>query len=87
MTKVISNRLCAARRLQMAYLITALARGKLVRERRTQTASAAVLAMKLAEEGGLEVTIQDERGQSLDIEAFRRRYLPPLGSPRAGAST
>ena len=64
------------------FVVSAWRKGEPVRDRRVQKASAAVLAMRLVGEGCTEVTITDEKGAPLDIEAFRRKHLPPLNGPR-----
>jgi uncharacterized Ntn-hydrolase superfamily protein len=76
-----------ARDSTVTYLITAVVRGQFVGKRRTQKASAAVVAMKLQAEGGTDVTIRDETGQNFDIEAFRRRYIPLSYATSLGPSS
>lgn len=84
MIEVISNRFCATRRLRMAYVITASRRGEPVRNTRMQRASAAVLAMRLADEGCDDIVIMDGTGVRLSIVEFRHKYLSGRSGPWRG---
>ena len=66
------------------FVVSAWRKGHPVRDRRLQEASAAILAMRRVSEGCTEVTITDEDGAPLDIEALRRKHLPPLGGLELG---
>ena len=69
---------------RMAYFVIASRRGEPVRNTRLQRASAADLAMRLAEEGCDDVAIMDGSGARLTILEFRRKYLPDLVGPQLG---
>ena len=71
----------------MTYVVKALDEGQPVRATRVYSSSAAVLAMNFRAKGYTAVTILDTEGRPFDLEAFRRRYLPPLNGRRLGPPT
>ena len=81
MIEVISNHLLPARRVRMAYVVTASKRGEPIRNTRLQSASAAVLAMKLDEEGCDDIVLMDGTGARMSIKEFRRKYLTGRDGP------
>lgn len=68
------------------FIITASRRGQPFRATRLQRASAAVLAIRLIEDGCTDVGITDETGTKMNLRDFRQQHLPGLSAIRPSAS-